>query len=69
MLTEDESRLFSLIQLHARYTNSSKAKNILQNWDKYFNKFIKVMPLDYKKALINLNKERINKIADESVIN
>ena len=69
MLTEDESRLFCLIQLHARYTNSSKAKNILQNWDKYFNKFIKVMPLDYKKALINLNKERINKIADESVIN
>ncbi|MDX1580980.1 MAG: glutamate synthase-related protein, partial [Alphaproteobacteria bacterium] len=47
----DEMRLKTLITNHARYTNSARAQEILENWDKYLPKFVKVMPVDYRRAL------------------
>ena len=35
-----------------RYTNSKKAKNILENFEKYLTKFKKVMPIEYRKVLL-----------------
>jgi len=34
-----------------RYTNSSRGRSILDNWDKTLPKFVKVMPVDYRRAL------------------
>ena len=51
MTRYDERRLRALIESHARYTNSIRATNILNNWDNYLPKFIKVMPVDYRRAL------------------
>jgi glutamate synthase domain-containing protein 3 len=50
----DKERLRNLIQNHYRYTNSPKAKTILDNFDTYLPKFIKVMPTEYKKVLIKM---------------
>jgi glutamate synthase (NADPH/NADH) large chain len=36
---------------HVSHTGSEVAKNILDNWDEYLPKFVKVMPLEYKRAL------------------
>jgi glutamate synthase (NADPH/NADH) large chain len=47
----DETRLKGLIENHLRYTNSERAKEILDNWDETLPKFIKVMPVDYRRAL------------------
>ena len=40
-----------LIDNHARYTGSTRAREILDNWDQYKTKFRKVMPVEYRRAL------------------
>jgi glutamate synthase (NADPH/NADH) large chain len=51
MTKHDAIRLKTIVQKHAHYTNSEVAKLILEKWDKYLPKFVKVMPVDYRKAL------------------
>lgn len=57
MLADDEMRIKTLITRHLQYTYSSRAKNILNNWDEYLPKFVKVMPVDYRRALIQMREE------------
>lgn len=47
----DVRELKNLISRHAQYTNSTLAKQILSNWEEYLSKFIKVVPIEYKKVL------------------
>ncbi len=47
----DAIRLKQLIENHQHYTNSSVAANILENWDEYLPRFVKVMPVEYRRAL------------------
>ncbi len=47
----DEIRLKQLVENHRRYTNSSVASKILENWEDYLPKFVKVMPVEYRRAL------------------
>ena len=51
----DEVILKTLIEKHFKYTNSERAKFILDNWDKVRPQFIKVMPNEYKRALNELH--------------
>ena len=55
----DEERLQQLITRHKNYTNSERAKLILDNWDEYRPKFVKVMPVDYRRALRDMEQERL----------
>ncbi len=55
MTAQDEERLHMLISNHLRYTDSSVARNILDNWSQMLPKFIKVMPTDYRHALEDLS--------------
>ncbi len=52
------SELYTLIENHLHYTNSKRAKKILNTWDKSIKDFILIMPTDYKKALEKIAKER-----------
>lgn len=54
MMADDEARLKRLIENHARYTGSARAKHILDNWSDYAPRFVKVMPVDYRAALKKL---------------
>ncbi len=47
----DEYALREQIEKHLRYTNSPRAKHILDNWSAYLPKFTKVMPTEYRRAL------------------
>ena len=58
LLKHDKERLKNLIENHFRYTNSPKAKNILDNFDNYLPKFIKIMPTEYKKVLIKMYEKK-----------
>jgi glutamate synthase (NADPH/NADH) large chain len=58
----DAVRLKNLIEKHLHYTNSSVAKHILDNWDSMLSKFVKVMPVDYRRALDEM-KQLQNKSA------
>ena len=51
MTGHDAERLHKLIEAHAHYTDSSQAQRILENWEFYKTLFVKVMPVDYRRAL------------------
>jgi len=53
----DVELLRSLIENHARYTESPKAMRILEGWKAYLPKFVKVMPVEYRAALEKLGLE------------
>jgi glutamate synthase (NADPH/NADH) large chain len=50
----DEQALREQIEKHHRYTGSPRAKQILDNWSAYLPKFTKVMPTEYKRALLEI---------------
>jgi glutamate synthase (NADPH/NADH) large chain len=70
-LVEDYSEVNELTELiarHYQFTNSKKAKLILDNPAKYIPMFIKVIPYDYKKVLQEKKLDEIRKkIADVEV--
>jgi glutamate synthase (NADPH/NADH) large chain len=55
----DEVTLLALINKHAEYTNSERAKAILADWENSRDKFVKVMPNEYKRALIELAEDKV----------
>jgi glutamate synthase (NADPH/NADH) large chain len=50
----DDSRaeLLEMIELHRKYTGSTVAQRILDDWPDIVDQFIKVMPTDYKRVLL-----------------
>jgi glutamate synthase (ferredoxin) len=59
----DEKELKQLIKNHFKYTNSDLAYRILDDWENSLSNFVKVMPTEYKKALIRLEMENNIKTA------
>jgi len=57
----DNRELRNLIAAHYRFTKSPKAKIILENWDSYVEKFIRVIPIEYKKVLHDEKIEAVKK--------
>ncbi|MBK1644986.1 glutamate synthase large subunit [Thiocapsa imhoffii] len=51
MSRHDAKRLKQLILQHLHYTNSAVARRILDDWERMCTKFVKVMPVDYRRAL------------------
>ena len=54
----DSERLYQLIERHAHYTNSARARMILDDWETYQRRFVKVMPVDYRRALQEMHAIR-----------
>ncbi|VAW74992.1 Glutamate synthase [NADPH] large chain [hydrothermal vent metagenome] len=66
MTRYDALRLRHLIEKHLQYTNSSVAKNILDNWNTMLPKFVKVMPVDYRRALAEMKQTQADELAAAS---
>jgi glutamate synthase (NADPH) large chain len=60
----DSERLHILITRHARFTQSARAAHILANWREYLPKFRKVMPLEFSRALAEMNQARAMQAAE-----
>ncbi len=58
MTKHDDERLHQLISNHLHYTGSTKAKQILDNWAEMRGKFVKVMPVEYRRAILEMEKKR-----------
>ena len=54
---EVAAELKAIIEKHVLYTDSERGADLLANWDRSLNNFVKVMPTEYKKALIRLETE------------
>jgi len=48
---KDKDLLYNLIQRHLKWTNSARARQILDAYADMVGKFVKVIPIDYQKAL------------------
>ncbi|HUT25482.1 MAG TPA: glutamate synthase large subunit [Sumerlaeia bacterium] len=48
---EDEMRLHRLLTNHYQYTGSPRARMILEDWETHFPRFVKVMPIEYRRVL------------------
>ncbi|MEI8086310.1 MAG: glutamate synthase large subunit [Paludibacter sp.] len=57
----DSKEVQGLISNHFKYTGSTRAKHILDNWSKYVDKFKKIVPIEYKKVLQQEKMDAINK--------
>jgi glutamate synthase (NADPH/NADH) large chain len=58
MLDHDEMRLKTLIERHAHYTDSDVAKSLLARWGEARGEFVKVMPDDYRRALLEMKSDQ-----------
>lgn len=58
MLRQDAARVKTLLKRHWGFTNSSRARRILDNWTEYLPLFVKIVPIDYRRALMQLQQER-----------
>ncbi len=64
MSGHDEERLMQLIANHLKYTGSARAKAILDDWAAYRTKFVKVMPVEYRRALQEMERARTLQAAE-----
>ncbi|MEI6985411.1 MAG: glutamate synthase large subunit [Rhodospirillaceae bacterium] len=56
-VSHDAARIRVLIERHLHYTNSRRASQILANWSNLLPKFVKIMPIDYRRALMDLQAQ------------
>ncbi len=54
---QDQAELHTMIEGHARYTGSRRARTILGDWESWLPHFVKVFPTEYKRALGALSEE------------
>ncbi|HEY9192887.1 MAG TPA: glutamate synthase-related protein, partial [Methyloversatilis sp.] len=47
----DEAVIRRLVSRHAHFTGSTRARDVLDNWAQWRTKFVKVMPIEYRRAL------------------
>jgi glutamate synthase (NADPH/NADH) large chain len=52
VLRFDAERLRILVERHHLHTGSARARELLEDWDNALQSFVKVMPRDYKRALL-----------------
>lgn len=53
LIEDDKAFIHTLVSNHKKYTGSQIANNILESFNKEIKKFIKVMPIEYKRILEN----------------
>ena len=57
--------LHELIRQHYLYTSSKLARTMLDNWNRYVDEFIQIVPIEYKRVLQEEQMRKLHqKIAD-----
>ncbi|MDA3894504.1 MAG: glutamate synthase large subunit [Salinivirgaceae bacterium] len=63
----DEETLKKYITNHYKYTDSTRAKKILEDWDNAMLKFVKVYPSEYKAALVKQAEAKAKKESEKEL--
>ncbi len=64
MTRHDEERLVALIANHRQYTGSARAGEMLDNWERFRPMFRKVMPVEYRRALEDMERMKMGVAAE-----
>ncbi|HCR91713.1 MAG TPA: glutamate synthase large subunit, partial [Prolixibacteraceae bacterium] len=62
----DIVELQGMINKHLLYTQSTLAAKILTNWDEYLPKFVKVIPMEYKKVMEELKLQELKRKLEQT---
>lgn len=65
---DEISELRAMIENHARYTQSERANQVLKLWDEMTDKFVRVIPKDYKRVLQSLEQVRSSGLSGDEAI-
>ncbi|ARI75765.1 glutamate synthase large subunit [Halobacillus mangrovi] len=60
--SQEIQELYAMIEKHVQYTNSKLGQRILNNWNEYISKFVRVIPRDYLAM-----QERIKRLKDSGL--
>ena len=60
----DAERLLQLVSNHLALTGSTRAKHILDHWAEYLPRFVKVMPVEYRRALQEIEQSQTQVAAE-----
>ncbi|MEM7696569.1 MAG: glutamate synthase large subunit [Pseudomonadota bacterium] len=60
----DAERVRALIASHVKWTGSTRGQMILDQWDAFRPKFVKVMPVDYRRVLEEMEAQRLGIAAE-----
>jgi glutamate synthase (NADPH/NADH) large chain/glutamate synthase (ferredoxin) len=61
----DEAQLKKLLEDHNRWTGSKRARELLDDWNTARAKFVKVFPIEYKRALGEMAAKKIKSDAQK----
>jgi glutamate synthase (NADPH/NADH) large chain len=62
----DAERLRILVERHHLHTGSARAKALLDDWANAVARFVKIVPKDYRRALLEMRAERqVSRVAAE----
>jgi glutamate synthase domain-containing protein 2/glutamate synthase domain-containing protein 1/glutamate synthase domain-containing protein 3 len=61
----DRKYIHKMVTKHVQYTGSVPGQRVLNDWNTMIGKFVKVMPVDYKRALAELSKAERQKAERE----
>ncbi len=62
------ARLQELVERHAKATGSARAKRMLAGWGGAVNRFVKVMPRDYKRMIVAIDKASHDGLSGEMAL-
>jgi glutamate synthase (ferredoxin) len=65
---EDVEEVRDLLARHVRYTQSAAAEKLLANWEAVQPTFVKVMPRDYRRALLAMKRAEAEGIPWERAV-
>jgi glutamate synthase (NADPH) large chain len=65
---EDIEQVKSLLNKHLQYTQSTVAEKILGDWNSYRGKFVKIMPIEYKRVLDAIKRGKENGLSEEEAV-
>ncbi len=65
---EEIKEVRALIEKHLKYTKSKRASQVLDLWAEMVPKFVKVIPKDYKRVLVSLEKVKSQGLSGEQAI-
>jgi glutamate synthase (NADPH/NADH) large chain len=66
--SNEENEVKELIKKHFEYTESAKAAFILENWEKFVSKFVKVIPKDFKRMMERIQEQRDAGLSEEEAV-
>jgi glutamate synthase (NADPH/NADH) large chain len=55
----DAARLRILLERHHLFTGSAQARKLLEDWENTLASFVKIVPTDYRRALLELQAEQL----------